>query len=86
MRIPTIICLVLSLGLITACSSPDSADEAPSEVMDESSESSVGLQERLVEERLRLIDQYRDCVEQAGTDPEQVEACDAFLNAAEALN
>ena len=42
-------------------------------------------QESVSKERLKLIEQYKKCVEQAGGDPQKTEACDTYLKAAEAL-
>lgn len=56
---------------LSSCSSPqDRAYEA---------------QEHVHEERLRLIDEYRDCVKDAGDDRLKLDTCDQFLKAAEAL-
>ena len=46
---------------------------------------SYEAQENVANERLRLIDEYRQCVEEAGEDQQKVEACDSYLKAAEAL-
>jgi len=40
---------------------------------------------RVQEERLKLVDEYKKCLNQAGEDNEKVEACDSYLKAAEAL-
>ena len=42
-------------------------------------------QESVHKERLRLIDEYKKCLEKAGEDLEKTEACDSYLKAAEAL-
>jgi len=39
----------------------------------------------VAKERLELIDEYMDCVDEAGRDEAAVEACDSYLKAAEAL-
>lgn len=36
-------------------------------------------------ERLRLVDEYKKCLNKAGADIEKSEACDQYLKAAEAL-
>jgi hypothetical protein len=36
-------------------------------------------------ERLKLVDEYKKCMNKAGTDKAAVEACDQYLKAAEAL-
>ncbi|MGB0133171.1 hypothetical protein [Dokdonella sp.] len=42
--------------------------------------------ESVSKERLRLVDQYRKCVDDAKNDSIKIEACDSYLKAAEALN
>jgi len=37
-------------------------------------------------ERLKLIDDYKKCIDKAGADQEKSEKCDSYLKAAEALN
>ena len=59
------------VGLTLACSSPqDRAYQA---------------QEKVHKERLKLVDEYKKCLEKAGADKEKTEACDQYLKAAEAL-
>jgi len=66
-----ILVLVFVLGFVLGCASPqDRAYEA---------------QEKVHKERLRLVDEYKKCVEKAGTDKQKLETCDQYLNAAEAL-
>ena len=66
----TIVALALA-GILGACSSPqDDAAEA---------------QENVSNERLELVEQYKECVDDAGDDSAKVEACDTYLKAAEAL-
>ena len=36
-------------------------------------------------ERLSLVEDYQKCIKKAGDDAEASEACDSYLNAAEAL-
>ena len=63
--------LVLVVSLALSCSSPqDRAYKA---------------QEKVHAQRLKLVDEYKKCLEQAGTDKVKVEACDQYLKAAEAL-
>lgn len=65
--------LLLSIAALAVfgCSSPqDRAYEA---------------QEQVHEERLKLVAEYRKCVEEAGDDKLKAEACDQYLKAAEAL-
>ena len=42
-------------------------------------------QSAVSQERLKLIEDYKKCVEKAGEDRNKVEACDTYLKAAEAL-
>ena len=66
----TIVALALA-GILGACSSAqDDAAEA---------------QEKVSNERLELVEQYQECVDDAGDDSAEVEACDSYLKAAEAL-
>ena len=37
------------------------------------------------QERLRLVDEYKKCINKAGADRDKSEACDQYLKAAEAL-
>ena len=71
MKSITVVVLSLVVGLTLACSSPqDKAYKA---------------QERVHKERLKLVDEYKKCIQKAGDDTEKVEACDQYLKAAEAL-
>ena len=63
--------LALIVGTGLACSSPqDKAYKA---------------QEKVHKERLKLVDQYKKCLQKAGEDQQKIEACDQYLRAAEAL-
>ena len=46
---------------------------------------SANAQTKIAQERLKLVDQYKKCVEDAGEDVNRIEACDSFLKAAESL-
>jgi len=63
---------IIALALaLSACSSPqDRAYKA---------------QEKVHNERLELIDEYKACIKKAGDDKVKVEACGQYLKAAEAL-
>ena len=69
---------VTCLGLLAACSSPEE-DAAKAQ---KRSYDAIGA---VAEERLKLVDEYRDCVADSGSDAQKIEACDTFLRAAEAL-
>ena len=71
MRSICVVLFALIMALSMACaSSQDRAYKA---------------QEKIHKERLRLVDEYKKCIEKAGNDKEKVEACDQYLRAAEAL-
>ena len=42
-------------------------------------------QEAVQKERLKLVDEYKKCLDKAGDDKEKIETCDRYLKAAEAL-
>lgn len=73
--------LIVCAGVLAAlagCSSPqDRAARAQ--------ERSYEAQEEVAQERLKLVDQYQECVEDAAGDTQKTEACDSYLRAAEAL-
>ncbi|MBW1998818.1 MAG: hypothetical protein JRJ29_12750 [Deltaproteobacteria bacterium] len=59
------------MGITLACSSPqDRAYQA---------------QEKVHKERLKLVEQYQDCMKKAGSDEGKKKACEQYLKAAEAL-
>jgi len=71
MKSITVVVLSLVVGLTLACSSPqDKAYKA---------------QERVHKERLKLVDEYKKCLKNAGEDKQKIEACDQYLRAAESL-
>ena len=70
MKLISVIVTFLVLAVM-ACSSPqDKAYKA---------------QGAIHNERLKLVDEYKKCVKESGTDNVKVEACDQYLKAAEAL-
>ena len=68
----------LLCGLLAACSSPQ--DDAA-----KAQERSYDAQEKVANQRLELIEQYRTCVDDAAGDSLKIESCDSYLRAAEAL-
>lgn len=66
------------LGLLAACSTPEK-DAARAQ------KRSYEAQEDVAKERLKLVEEYQDCVEDAEGDALRIEACDSYLRAAEAL-
>ena len=77
-RLQILICILL-MGLLTACSNPHK-DAAKAQ------KSSYEAQEDVTRQRLELVDKYQQCVNDAAADALEVEACDSYLRAAEALN
>ena len=72
-----IMCLGL-VGAVTACGSSErQADRAQ--------ERAFEAQERVAKERLSLVEEYQDCVKDAGSDQVKANACESYLKAAEAL-
>ncbi len=66
-----IVLLFLAAILLSACASPQ--------------ERAYEAQEKVHNERLSLIDEYKDCIDAAGADSAKAEACDRYLKATEAL-
>jgi len=67
---PVLLLSTAALAMV-ACSSPQ--------------ERAYEAQEQVHEERLKLIDDFRDCMADAGDDKVKAETCDQYLKAAEAL-
>jgi outer membrane biogenesis lipoprotein LolB len=67
--------LVLSSLMLAGCGS--SAERAQ--------KNAYKAQQNVSEERLRLVEQYQDCIKDAGDDAQKAEACDHYLRAADAL-
>jgi hypothetical protein len=71
MKTITVFVLALVMGLALGCASPqDKAYKA---------------QGKVHKERLKLVDEYKKCLQKAGDDKTAIEACDSYLKAAEAL-
>ena len=70
--------IFLILGMVSACSTPE-------EKAHKAQAKSYNAQEKIHKERLKLVDDYKKCLEKAGEDKTKVEACDQHLRAAEAL-
>ena len=65
------ILLVFCVTLIGACQGPERREHR--------------AQTKIHEERLKLVDEYKKCLKQAGEDKAKVELCDSYLKAAESL-
>jgi len=78
MKLYKLLLIVTAAGMIAACASPeDKAYTAKAK--------SSNYQSKIAQERLKLVDDYRQCVKKAGEDKPKIEACDSYLKAAEAL-
>ena len=71
MKLISIVLIGFMILMTLACSSPE--------------ERAHKAQESVHKERLKLVDEYKKCLEEADDDREKVEACDKYLKAAEAL-
>jgi ABC-type enterochelin transport system substrate-binding protein len=78
------IALVLVLAL-TACGSAERRAARAQASAASAQESAATAEEDRVRQRLDLIEQYQECVREAGGIAGQIEACDTYLNAAAAL-
>ena len=75
MKLISSIIIVMTTLLIISCGS--SAERAQKR--------SYEADENVAKERLRLVDEYKKCVEDAKDNETKIEACDSYLKAAEAL-
>ncbi len=66
------------IGLLAACSSPQE-DAAKAQ------EGAYSAQEKVAQQRLELVEKYRNCVDEAAGEQLKIDACDSYLKAAEAL-
>ena len=67
-----------AFGLFAACSTPQ---ERAADAQAGASEA----QQKVAEERLKLVNKYQTCVKEAGADQQKAAACDSYLKAADAL-
>jgi len=78
MRVTMFVCIAVGIGFLSGCSDPhEDAAEAQERAHD--------AETKVAEERIKLVEQYKVCVKEAGGDNQKVEACDSYLKAAEAL-
>ena len=78
MRVGPSIVFIVLLGVLAGCSTPE-------EKAAKAEQQSYEAQSAVAEERLKLIDEYRECVIDAGEDTLKMEGCDTYLKAADAL-
>lgn len=78
MRLISIVLVLFIAGSLAACGNPHKkAAKAQAK--------SYEAQGEVAKQRLRLVDQYQECVISANNDTMKIEACDSYLKAAEAL-
>lgn len=73
--------LLILTALLVALGGCASAEEKAAKAR----ERSYKAEAEIKEERLELIDQYKTCVKNAGTDQVELNECDQYLKAIEAL-
>ena len=78
MKLLKVLLIISVVVLIGAC---QSAERRAHRSQAKSSEA----QTKIAQERLKLVDDYKKCIEKAGDDTAKVEACDSYLKAAESL-
>jgi len=76
MRFVHIIVALMAVSAASGCSS--GAERAQKRAYE--------AQEAVAKERLRLVDQYQDCVDEAGAHRERRRGCETYLRSADALN
>ena len=78
MKFAQIFLIVLVALSIGACGNPEKKAH-------KANAKASKAEEQIHQERLKLVEQYKKCVEKAGEDQAKVEACDSYLKAADAL-
>jgi hypothetical protein len=72
-----IIVCILAVVVVACGSSARRANRATAKA--------ANSQSKVAEERLKLVEDYKKCIEKAGEDKSKIEACDSYLKAAESL-
>ena len=67
--------LLVTIALLSACGGGASRAQ----------KRAYRAEEAISKQRLDLVEQYQQCVADAGNDLQKIEACDSYLRAAEAL-
>jgi len=78
-KLPSIIC-VFAIISTSACTGVSQRNAARSQ------NNAYKAQGAVAEQRLEFVEQYQDCVANAGNDQLKVESCDVYLKSAEALS
>jgi len=78
MRLVMTLIIVCVAVMVVGCASPENrAYKAKAK--------SADYQSKIAKERLKLVEDYKKCIEKAGEDNNKIEACDSYLKAAESL-
>ena len=77
-RYVRLVVLAATVGVLAACASPQ---EKAAKAQEKSAKADLQIKN----ERLKLLDEYKACVEDAGEDRAKLESCDQTLKAIEAL-
>ena len=78
-KLPAILCLFAILAT-SACTGASVRNAARAQ------NQAYKAQEAVAEQRLKFVEQYQQCVAEAGNNLAKVEACDTYLKSAEALS
>ena len=78
MRYVRLAALAATVGALAACSTPQ---EKAAKAQEKSAKADLEIKNQ----RLKLLDDYKACVEDAGEDRAKLETCDQTLKAIEAL-
>jgi hypothetical protein len=73
-----VIGICAAIGMLGACSTPEQRAA-------QAQEGAYRSQQKVADERLKLVDKYQDCVKNAGGDKQKEAACESYLKAADAL-
>jgi len=78
MKLLRALTIVFVVTLVVACGSAEKkAHKAQAK--------SADYQSKIAQERLKLVEDYKKCINKAGEDKNKIEACDSYLKAAESL-
>jgi len=76
MRFAYFIVTLMALSVLSGCGS--GAERAQKRAYQ--------AQEAVAKERLRLVGEYQECIDDAGADQQRQRACETYLKSADALN
>jgi hypothetical protein len=73
-----VIGICAAIGMLGACSTPEGRTA-------QAQESAYKSQQKIADERLKLVHKYQGCVKSAGGDKQKETACESYPKAADAL-